>query len=425
MWGRISASANARTLSRTSLFSSVRVKSTIGGMRTRPRPADAARFPSIHSADGHRPEPDPRPRPLLRARVEPRRRPSPVRHRRQGLPRLRERHRRDGPGPRPSAGHAPRSTPRSTSSSGRSTPSASPSRSRASRPTSRRRSPTPLDSVMFLNSGLGGDRRGAQARPARDRAAGDHRVPRRLPRADVRGDERDDLEPQLPDGLRAVAPGRLLRAVPDGLRRLRRRRGGRDRGLAGHLRRAPRDRHRAEHGRVRSSSSRSSARAATSRRRSRSCRGCASAATSTASCSSPTRSRPASGGPGRCGRSSTPGSSPTSSCLAKAIANGLPLSAIVSSRDLQERWGRGAHGSTYGGNPVACAAGIAVLETIRDEGLVANARRARRGARRRPAASRGRGRADRRHPGAGPDGRRRIRPRQAHPRARRRRCPIG
>ena len=60
-------------------------------------------------------------------------------------------------------------------------------------------------------------------------------------------------------------------------------------------------------------------------------------------------------------------------CVAKAIANGLPLSAIVSSRDLQERWGRGAHGSTFGGNPVACAAGLAVLETIADEELVANA----------------------------------------------------
>jgi 4-aminobutyrate aminotransferase len=59
--------------------------------------------------------------------------------------------------------------------------------------------------------------------------------------------------------------------------------------------------------------------------------------------------------------------------MAKAIANGLPLSAIASSRDLQERWGRGAHGSTYGGNPVACAAGLAVLETIRDEQLVQNA----------------------------------------------------
>jgi 4-aminobutyrate aminotransferase-like enzyme len=60
-------------------------------------------------------------------------------------------------------------------------------------------------------------------------------------------------------------------------------------------------------------------------------------------------------------------------CVAKAIANGLPLSAIVSSLALQEAWGRGAHGSTYGGNPVACAAGLAVLETIRDEGLVENA----------------------------------------------------
>ncbi len=61
-------------------------------------------------------------------------------------------------------------------------------------------------------------------------------------------------------------------------------------------------------------------------------------------------------------------------CVAKAIANGLPLSAIVTRRELGERWGRGAHGSTYGGNPVACAAGVAVLETIRDERLVENAR---------------------------------------------------
>ena len=61
-------------------------------------------------------------------------------------------------------------------------------------------------------------------------------------------------------------------------------------------------------------------------------------------------------------------------CVAKAIANGLPLSAIVTSRDLQERWGKGAHGTTYGGNPVACAAGVAVLETIRDDDLVANVR---------------------------------------------------
>ena len=60
-------------------------------------------------------------------------------------------------------------------------------------------------------------------------------------------------------------------------------------------------------------------------------------------------------------------------CVAKAIANGLPLSAIVSRRELQERWGKSAHGATYGGNPVPCAAGVAVLETIAEEGLLENA----------------------------------------------------
>jgi 4-aminobutyrate aminotransferase len=60
-------------------------------------------------------------------------------------------------------------------------------------------------------------------------------------------------------------------------------------------------------------------------------------------------------------------------CVAKAIANGLPLSAIVSRRELQVRWGRSAHGSTYGGNPVACAAARAVLATIKSENLVENA----------------------------------------------------
>ncbi len=60
-------------------------------------------------------------------------------------------------------------------------------------------------------------------------------------------------------------------------------------------------------------------------------------------------------------------------CMAKAIANGLPLSALASSKALQERWGKSAHGTTYGGNPVSCAAGLAVLEEIRERALVANA----------------------------------------------------
>jgi 4-aminobutyrate aminotransferase len=64
---------------------------------------------------------------------------------------------------------------------------------------------------------------------------------------------------------------------------------------------------------------------------------------------------------------------PDVAVMAKAIANGLPLAAIATSRTLMERWGRSAHGSTFGGNPVACAAGIAVLETIAAEGLIDNA----------------------------------------------------
>jgi 4-aminobutyrate aminotransferase len=59
-------------------------------------------------------------------------------------------------------------------------------------------------------------------------------------------------------------------------------------------------------------------------------------------------------------------------CLAKGIANGMPLGAFVSRRELHERWGAGAHGTTFGGNPVSCAAGLAVLDTIEHEGLVAN-----------------------------------------------------
>jgi 4-aminobutyrate aminotransferase len=60
-------------------------------------------------------------------------------------------------------------------------------------------------------------------------------------------------------------------------------------------------------------------------------------------------------------------------CVAKALANGMPLGAIVSRRELQERWGVGAHGTTFGGNPVSCAAGVAVMNTIAEQGLVANA----------------------------------------------------
>ncbi len=57
---------------------------------------------------------------------------------------------------------------------------------------------------------------------------------------------------------------------------------------------------------------------------------------------------------------------------AKGIASGMPLGAFIARESLMTKWGSGAHGTTYGGNPVACAAS---LETIRllEGGLMENA----------------------------------------------------
>jgi 4-aminobutyrate aminotransferase len=58
---------------------------------------------------------------------------------------------------------------------------------------------------------------------------------------------------------------------------------------------------------------------------------------------------------------------------AKGIASGMPLGALMARADLLESWGPGAHGSTYGGNPVACAAALATIQLL-EGGLVDNAR---------------------------------------------------
>jgi 4-aminobutyrate aminotransferase len=58
--------------------------------------------------------------------------------------------------------------------------------------------------------------------------------------------------------------------------------------------------------------------------------------------------------------------------IAKGIANGFPLSATVASQSLMSQWLPGSHGTTYGGNPIACAAALAVLDVIREENLLEN-----------------------------------------------------
>lgn len=59
-------------------------------------------------------------------------------------------------------------------------------------------------------------------------------------------------------------------------------------------------------------------------------------------------------------------------CLAKALASGLPLSAMIARQEVMT-WSAGAHGSTFGGNPVCCAAAQATLDVIEEEGLLENA----------------------------------------------------
>ena len=61
--------------------------------------------------------------------------------------------------------------------------------------------------------------------------------------------------------------------------------------------------------------------------------------------------------------------------MAKGIASGLPLSGILAPRPLLDQLGPGSHGGTYGGNAVACAAALATLDVIDDEGLIERAQR--------------------------------------------------
>ncbi|MEE6177585.1 4-aminobutyrate--2-oxoglutarate transaminase [Mycobacterium sp. 050134] len=62
-------------------------------------------------------------------------------------------------------------------------------------------------------------------------------------------------------------------------------------------------------------------------------------------------------------------------CTAKGIADGLPLSAVTGRAEIMDASHVGGLGGTFGGNPVACAAALATIETIENDGLVERARR--------------------------------------------------
>jgi 4-aminobutyrate aminotransferase len=50
--------------------------------------------------------------------------------------------------------------------------------------------------------------------------------------------------------------------------------------------------------------------------------------------------------------------------LAKGLASGMPIGLVVARKPIMEKWPRGAHGNTYGGNPLCCAAALATLDLV-------------------------------------------------------------
>ena len=60
---------------------------------------------------------------------------------------------------------------------------------------------------------------------------------------------------------------------------------------------------------------------------------------------------------------------------AKALGGGIPLSAIIAKKEIMDQWPAGAHGGTFGGNPLACTAGLKTLEIIHRDHLLENAKK--------------------------------------------------
>lgn len=70
-----------------------------------------------------------------------------------------------------------------------------------------------------------------------------------------------------------------------------------------------------------------------------------------------------------------PEAEPDALILGKAIGGGLPLAAVLAKTEWIDKWPPASHGTTFGGNPVACRAGVISIQIILDEGLMDNAAR--------------------------------------------------
>lgn len=65
---------------------------------------------------------------------------------------------------------------------------------------------------------------------------------------------------------------------------------------------------------------------------------------------------------------------PDAVTVAKALAGGLPIGALVAGPEMADVFAAGDHGSTFAGGPVQCAAGLAVMDVVTDEALLAHVR---------------------------------------------------
>ncbi|HVF15419.1 MAG TPA: acetyl ornithine aminotransferase family protein, partial [Steroidobacteraceae bacterium] len=61
------------------------------------------------------------------------------------------------------------------------------------------------------------------------------------------------------------------------------------------------------------------------------------------------------------------GVAPDIMTLAKGLGSGMPIGMVVAKKSIMEKWQRGAHGNTYGGNPLCCAAALATVELVEEE----------------------------------------------------------
>ena len=64
------------------------------------------------------------------------------------------------------------------------------------------------------------------------------------------------------------------------------------------------------------------------------------------------------------------GITPDIMAVAKGIGNGMPLGATLATDEVAQAFGHGDHGSTFGGNPLACAAALATVETVLEDGIL-------------------------------------------------------